>query len=115
MASPQPPTISTEEAFLRSATERFVLVELDFPRGEEARSRVPNPRRNAELARRYEITGYPTILVLTPDGEVLGRTGYRPGGAESYAAHVEELRSHGRRALALAPRIPYLSLRALAR
>ncbi len=94
-----------KDAFLSRATERFVLVELDFPKGTEARMRVPNPARNAELQAKYEIRSFPSILVLNADGELLGRTGYRPGGAEAYAEHVESLLARGLEAVGIAQRL----------
>jgi thiol-disulfide isomerase/thioredoxin len=92
-----------EEVFSKPefrATDRdFVLVSLDFPQSPEALSRVPNPARNRELAEKYGIEGYPTVLLLTPEGDVYGRTGYRPGGAADYVAFLTELRTTGRAAL----------------
>jgi len=80
------------EAFLTAAQKDYVLVALDFPNGEEAKAKVPNPERNAELRDKYGIRGYPTILLVTPEGEVLGRTGYKPGGPEKYVEHLAALR-----------------------
>jgi hypothetical protein len=37
------------------------------------------------------VPGYPTILILDSDGEMIGKTGYRRGGAESYVAHVKKI------------------------
>ena len=91
--------VFSQDAFLREIQRQYVLVALDFPNGEEAKKGVPNPERNLELARRFEIQGYPTVLLMTPEGEVYGSTGYRPGGAESYVEHVATLREEGRPAL----------------
>jgi len=74
--------------FLEPAQQKFVLVALDFPRGEEAKAKVPNPERNKELQKKYGVRGFPTILLITPEGEVFGRTGYRPGGPEKYVEHL---------------------------
>ena len=87
------------EAFLKPAMEKYVLCALDFPRGEEAKAKVPNPERNAELQKKYAIQGFPTILVLSVDGTLLGRTGYQPGGPEAYVGHLDEISSKGRKAL----------------
>jgi thioredoxin-related protein len=82
--------------FLTAAKADFVLVALDFPRSAEAKAKVPNPKRNDELSKRYSIGGFPTILLMTPDGDVYGQTGYQPGGPEKYVQHVKELREKGR-------------------
>ena len=81
------------EAFLTSAKKDFVLVALDFPRSEEAKAKVPNPDRNNELKNKFNVRGFPTILVMTPEGEVIGRTGYQPGGPEKYVEHLAALRT----------------------
>jgi thiol-disulfide isomerase/thioredoxin len=87
------------DAFLREAQRRYVLVALDFPNGEDARKQVPNPERNQELAERFEIQRFPTVLLMTPEGEVYAQTGYEPGGPERYVEHVATLREEGRPAI----------------
>ena len=46
---------------------------------------------NQELAEKYGIRGFPTVLLMNGDGKVIGTTGYRRGGAESYVAHLKTL------------------------
>lgn len=88
------------EAFAAGVKGDFVLVALDFPNGQEARAKVPNPKRNSELRDLHGVNGYPTILLMTAKGEVYGRTGYRQGGPEAYVQHLGELRKTGKQALA---------------
>ena len=90
------------DEFNAYATEHFVLVALDFPSGEAAKAKVPNPERNDELQEQYGITGFPTILLMNTDGEVYGRTGYRAGGPAPYVEYLQELRAEGKAALAAA-------------
>jgi thioredoxin-related protein len=87
-------------AFLDEATKQYVLVKLDFPHGEAAKQKVPNPQRNDELQEKYAIGGFPTILLMTADGEVYASTGYQPGGPEKYVKHLGEVRTQGKNALA---------------
>lgn len=82
------------------ANEHFVLVALDFPNGEEAKAKVPNPERNDELSQKYNIAGFPTILLMTADGEVFGRTGYQAGGPGPYVESLQKMLSEGKRELA---------------
>lgn len=86
--------------FERGVEPHFVLVALDFPRGEEAKAKVPNPERNGELQLKYGVRGFPTILLMTADGEVYGRTGYQPGGPGKYVESLDEMRTTGKRDLA---------------
>ena len=83
----------------------YVLVALDYPRGEEAKAKVPNPERNRELQQTYGVTGFPTIMLMTSEGEVYGRTGYQAGGPAAYLEHMAELRAEGRKALKMSKRI----------
>lgn len=62
--------------FAAYAADKFVLLEVDIPR-------APIPaevrEQRMQLCRQYEVTGFPTILVLNPAGEVLGGfNGARP-------------------------------------
>jgi len=79
---------STPE-FKKYADENLVGAFIDFPR----RKTMPEERkqRNMELAQQYEVPGYPTILILAPDGSLVERTGYRPGGPEAYIEHLESI------------------------
>jgi len=83
------------DAFLTEAQKQYVLVALDFPNGDDAKAKVPNPARNAELAKKYGVQGYPTILLVTTEGEVFGQLGYQPGGPEKYVKQMEILRNEG--------------------
>ena len=87
------------EEFDQFAAERYVLVALDFPNDEAIKALVPNPERNRELATQYEVRGYPTILLMTADGVVYGRTGYQEGGPAKYNEHLLELTTKGKAAL----------------
>ncbi|MHC4473328.1 MAG: thioredoxin family protein [Planctomycetota bacterium] len=87
------------EAFLKPTLESFVLVALDFPRSEKAKAKVPNPERNNELQMKYGVRGFPSILLMTADGDVYGRTGYQQGGPEKYVEHLKGLREKGLTAL----------------
>lgn len=61
--------------FRSYAAERFVLMEVDLP---HRSSFDPALRaRNEAIAARYGIAGYPTILVINPQGEVMG--GFQEG------------------------------------
>lgn len=86
--------------FSDPVTKDYVLVALDFPNGEEAKAKVPNPERNQELQGKYGIRGFPSILLMTPDGEVFGRTGYQEGGPVKYVEHLNEIATKGKADLA---------------
>lgn len=75
--------------FQQSVPQDFVLVKLDFPR-----RRVLPPavqERNRQLALRYGIEGYPTLVLSDSEGRPYARMGYQPGGPRPF---LEQLRSH---------------------
>ncbi|QDU84121.1 Disulfide bond reductase DsbH precursor [Planctomycetes bacterium Pla163] len=92
--------VFSKDAFKAYADEHFVLCALDFPNGEEARAKVPNPERNAEVQQQFGIQGFPTILLMTKDGELYAQTGYQAGGPEAYVTHLTEITTAGKAALA---------------
>jgi len=88
-----------QEAFLAGVADDYVLVMVDLPRSHAALDQVPNIERNRELSKQYQVQSFPTILLMTAEGEVYGRTGYQEGGAVPYLEHLAELREMGREPL----------------
>ncbi|MEO0478197.1 MAG: thioredoxin family protein [Planctomycetota bacterium] len=84
------------DEFKAEAPNHFELVALDFPAAEEIKAKVPNPERNAELRDEHGIQGYPTILLMTSEGLVYGRTGYQAGGPSPYLEMLETMRTEGK-------------------
>ena len=84
-----------KKEFLDAVKDKFVLVALDYPRKEPAKSKVPNPERNAEVASMYGVGGYPTVLLLTPEGDMFGQTGYEEGGPVNYVNNLLRLEHEG--------------------
>ena len=60
---------------------------VDFPRAKPLSAEVR--QQNQDLAQKYEIEGFPTIVVLNSDGKQVGLLGYMPGGP-SVHQRVEE-------------------------
>ena len=75
--------------FLSYAKDNLVLVHADFPR----KKKLPKEEaaQNKTLAATYGIRGFPTVVLVDATGKVIGQTGYRKGGPESYVEHVKEL------------------------
>jgi len=72
--------------FKEFATRNLVLLKVDFPQ------RKPLPAmekaQNDKLASEFHIEGYPTIVVLNPDGSSAGELGYVPGGPKAFLAEL---------------------------
>ncbi|MCG3135794.1 MAG: hypothetical protein HMLKMBBP_03550 [Planctomycetes bacterium] len=88
--------VLSKPEFAAAATS-YVLCRLDFPNGDEAKARVPNPARNAEIAKSQGVTEYPTVLLFAPEGDVLAMTGYEPGGAAKWVDQLAKLERFGKR------------------
>ena len=81
--------VFNQAAFKQFANDELVLVKIDFPRKKRQTDAVKV--QNEKLARKYRVHGFPTILLLSPEGEIVGKTGYEAGGAEAYVAHIKEI------------------------
>jgi thioredoxin-related protein len=83
--------ILSQPEFKNYARDNLVVVELDFPR---AKPQSPELRKqNRELAQQYEMVGFPTIVVLSADGQKLWRyDGYFPDGPAAFIAQLQKLR-----------------------
>lgn len=81
--------VFSQEIFLQYAADALILVKLDFPRKKELSAELK--AQNEALATKYGIRGFPTILILSPEGKVVDTTGYRRGGAKAYVEHLKEI------------------------
>lgn len=78
-------------AFMQWASERVILLKLDFPKGRPQADDVK--QQNLKLKEKYQVNGFPAVLFLNADGDVVNKTGYRPGGAEAWVKHADQLLS----------------------
>lgn len=72
------------DAFQEKIQERFVCVEIDFPR----HTQLPTTQlreQNEMLRERFGVTNYPTLILLAADGREIARLGYLPEGGEQLA------------------------------
>ena len=70
-------------AFHDYARNKFVLMEVDLPRNTSKMSQELL-RQNRELSSRYNVSTYPTVLVISAEGQILG--GFTGGRTELAAA-----------------------------
>jgi thioredoxin-related protein/tetratricopeptide (TPR) repeat protein len=71
-----------KDTFKEAAPKNFVLVELDFPHKKKLAPELKE--QNDKLAKEYNVQGFPTVLLLDPEGKVVAKTGYKDGGPEKY-------------------------------
>lgn len=81
--------VFSQPEFQKYAKENLILLKLDFPR------RTPQPKeikiQNQKLAQQFAVRGFPTILVVKANQQVVLRTGYQRGGAASYVKHLDRV------------------------
>jgi thioredoxin-related protein len=75
--------------FEQYAKDNLVLMTADFPRTRALSIEVR--QQNRALAQRYQVDGFPTIVVLTSEGKQVGLLGYMPGGAEAFINELKKL------------------------
>ena len=82
--------VFSQPEFAQYAATNLVLVEVDFPR-KKALS-AEQKAANQALAKKYEIEGYPTIIVLDAARNKIGETGYQKGGPKAFIATLETMK-----------------------
>ncbi len=81
--------VFSKKEFAEYAKKNLVLVKLDFPRSFNLSNRIV--KQNDALAQKYQIRGYPTVILLAPDESVIAQTGYQQGGVQAYIEHLDTL------------------------
>mgnify|MGYP000021452694 CR=1 FL=1 len=81
--------VFAQKAFQDFAAANLILVKIDFPRN--VKQSNTEKQQNRALATKYKVSGFPTVLLMDGSGKVIGKTGYRPGGAEAYVTHLKSL------------------------
>ena len=78
--------VLSKEGFINYAKENLVLLELDFPRGKRNL-----PQKQIELARKFNIKGYPTVILMDSSTNKIAKTGYESMSPIQYVDHVKAL------------------------
>lgn len=81
--------VFSQNEFADYAKNNLVLVVADFPRAKPVSREVR--KQNSELAQRFNVEGFPTIVVLNGDGKEVAELGYMPGGPSAFIAELKKL------------------------
>lgn len=81
--------IFSKPAFADYAKKNLVLVQVDFP------ANKPQPadlqKANKALQSKYKVDGYPTLVVITPDGTIVWQqVGYLEGGPSALISALDK-------------------------
>lgn len=86
--------VFSKPAFLKYAKQNLVLVEIDFPRAKKLSDK--EKAQNERLAQQYHIeeSGYPTVVLLDPEGKIVGQLeGYDGEQPADFIKWVEKRRA----------------------
>ena len=86
--------ILSTETFRKGAVGRYELVYIDNPRNQDLLSEH-GKENNRKLTSKYDIHGFPTVLILDADGKKVAEMGYDAGGPEKYLEKIEEEVKYG--------------------
>jgi len=78
--------VFSKKEFMDSASQKFVLVKLDFPRGNKVLS-----EKNEPFAQKFKIDGFPTVVLLDSEGKEFTRFyGGEHPTVEKFLKHLDE-------------------------
>jgi protein disulfide-isomerase len=83
--------IMTAPEFEEALGNSFIFVKVDFPRKKQQDEELKN--QNKILKNQFEISGYPKVVLLDSNGNMIDKLGYRKGGAEHFAKKIEGILS----------------------
>lgn len=86
--------ILSTETFRKGAVGRYELVYIDNPRNKDLLSEH-GKENNRKLTSKYDVHGFPTVLILDADGKKVAEMGYDDGGPAKYLEKLEEEVKYG--------------------
>ena len=81
--------VFSKTEFKSYAAQKLILLKVDFPRSKPLPAK--EQAQNQQLATQYGIQGFPTVVVLKPDGSKAGELGYQPGGPKAFIGALEKV------------------------
>ena len=84
--------VFASEEFVNYANKNLVMVFVDFPHTKELPADLK--AANDALAKKYDVSMYPTLVVTKPDGTVVWKhVGYMEGGPSKWIAKLDEAKA----------------------
>ena len=80
--------VFSKPEFVEYAKKNLVLVEVDFP--QRKKLSPSQARANNALKDKYDVPGFPTLVILDANGKLGGTMGYVPGGPKAFLAELEK-------------------------
>ena len=81
--------IFMQPSFINFAKKNLILVEVDFPQDKKQSDDLK--KQNADLQNQYGVEGFPTLILLDPNGKIIKKSvGYMQGSPEGFIKWVEK-------------------------
>ena len=82
--------VFSQKDFVAYAKDNLILLEVDFPQNKPQAKALK--KTNEALQKKYNVEGYPTIIVLDGEGKQLGTLGYQAGGPGPFIEKLKALK-----------------------
>jgi len=80
--------VLSKPEFIAYAKDNLICVLLDFDRSGHA-TKTEFAKQHEILLEKFKVDGFPTVLILNPQGKVIKRTGYLPDGPLAYVEMIK--------------------------
>ncbi|KAB2662066.1 MAG: thioredoxin family protein [Verrucomicrobia bacterium] len=84
--------VFSQKDFVAYAKNNLILLEVDFPQNKPQAKALK--KNNEALQKKYNVEGYPTIIVLDGEGKQLGTLGYQAGGPGPFIEKLKALKKN---------------------
>lgn len=81
--------VLSQASFQQSVDKSFVFLKIDFRI--DLKDHTEKFNEYQALKTKYGARGFPSVVIVNKDEEIMGVTGYLPGGASNYSKHIASL------------------------
>lgn len=81
--------VLTTPDFANSVGDKFVFVKVNYPIPDNLAPKLASQHK--QLQDKYDIRGFPTVILVDSQQKQIGTTGYRAGGSQAYAQHLQKI------------------------
>jgi len=81
--------VFSKSDFQEYADKNLVGILADFPRRSKQDKTLK--AQNERLMKYFKVQGFPTLLLFTSEGELIGQLGYLPGGPEAFIQSIQQV------------------------
>lgn len=79
----------SSDVFKEFAGKNLICVTVDFPRYKTVEKEIKE--QNDALVKKYNVHGYPKVIILSPEGELAGQTGYSKIDAKEFVGSLKKM------------------------